>query len=244
MFFYVHSASILLTVQSMDSTTEDRPTWLHLESNPEVMTNFLVDIGMSAEWSVVDLIGIDEELLGFVPQPVAAVIFLYPSSVHDSTEEGDSSLNETVYFMKQMIRNACGTIALLNAVGNNLDKIDLREDSPLQKYFKLVESMSATEKGRELYKNAEIRESHERHSQMGQTAIPNPDDKVGNHFVALIERNGHLYRLNGSKDGPVDHGCSSPETFLYDAAGVCREFVAKHPDCPNFTALAILKPFD
>lgn len=223
---------------------EESPKWLHLESNPEVMTNFLVDIGMSAEWSVVDLIGIDEDLLGFVPQPVAAIIFLYPSSVHDTTEEGDISLNESVFFMKQVIRNACGTIALLHAVGNNLDKIELCEDSPLKKYFISVDSMSPLERGQELSKNSEIRQSHEFHALQGQTTTPNLDDKVDNHFVALVERNGRIYRLNGGKNGPVDHGPSSPETFLYDAAGICRQFIAKHPDCHNYTALAILKAFD
>lgn len=218
--------------------------WLCLESNPEVMTNFLVDIGMSAEWSVVDLIGIDEDALGFVPQPVAAIIFLYPSTVHDTTEEGDTSLNESVYFMKQVIRNACGTIALLHGVGNNLDKIELREGSPLKKYYEAVNSLSPLERGKELCKNSEILQSHELHALQGQTTTPNLDDKIDNHFVALVERNGRLYRLNGSKNGPVDHGPSSQETFLYDAAAVCRQFIDKHPDCHNYTALAILKAFD
>lgn len=223
---------------------ENPPRWLHLESNPEVMTNFLVDIGMSAEWSVVDLIGIDEDVLGFVPQPVAAIIFLYPSSVHDSAEEGDTSLNDSVYFMKQVIRNACGTIALLHGVGNNLDKIQLRDDSPLKKFFESVDSLGPLDKGIELSKNEEIRKSHEFHALQGQTSTPNLDEKVDNHFVALVERNGRLYRCNGSKEGPVDHGPSSQETFLYDAAAVCRQFIDKHPDCHTYSALAILKAFD
>lgn len=223
---------------------EDPPKWLPLESNPEIMTNFLVDIGMSAEWSVVDLIGIDDDVLGFVPQPVAALIFLYPPTVHDSNEDGDPSCNESVFFAKQVIRNACGTVALLHGVGNNLDKIQLRDDSPLKKYFDAVESMNALDKGIELSKNAEIQRSHELHARQGQTSTPNLDDKIDNHFVALVERNGRIYRLNGSKSGPVDHGPSSQETFLYDAAAVCRQFIAKHPDCHNYTVLAILKGFD
>lgn len=222
---------------------EDYPRWLTLESNPEVMTNFLVDIGMSAEWSVVDLIGIDEDVLGFVPQPVAAIIFLYPPTAHDSTEDGDPSCNESVYFMKQVIRNACGTIALIHAVGNNLDQIELRDGSPLKNYYEAVASLSPLEKGTELGKNDEIRKSHEVYALQGQTTTPDLDENVENHFVALVERNGRLYMLNGSKSGPVDHGPSSPETFLYDAAAVCRKFIAKE-DCHRYTALAILKGFD
>lgn len=222
---------------------ETEPRWLTLESNPDVMTNFLVDIGMSAEWSVVDLIGIDEDVLGFVPQPVAALIFLYPPTVHDSDEDGDATC-QSVYFMKQTIRNACGTFALLHGIGNNLDKIQLRDDSPMKKYFESVELLSPLERGIELGKNDDIRKSHEVHALQGQTTTPQLNDKVDNHFVALVERNGRLYRLNGGKNGPVDHGPSSQETFLYDAAAVCRQFIAKHPDCHNYSVLAIVKAFD
>ncbi|XP_037040648.1 ubiquitin carboxyl-terminal hydrolase isozyme L3-like [Bradysia coprophila] len=223
---------------------DDRPVWLPLESNPTVMTNFLVDIGMSAEWSVVDLIGIDEDVLGFVPQPVAAIIFLYPPTVHDSDESGDDALNDSVFFMKQMVRNACGTVALIHGVGNNLDKIQLVDDSPLKKYFESVQSLNKIEKGLEMSRNADIRKSHELHAQQGQTSTPNLNENVENHFVALIERNGRIYQLNGGKDGPVDHGPSSQETFLYDAAAVCRQFIAKHPDCNSYSVLAISKAFD
>lgn len=222
---------------------DGRPWWLPLESNPEVMTNFLVDIGMSAEWSVVDLIGIDEDVLGFVPQPVAAVIFLYPPTVHDSTEDGDPTLNDSVFFTKQMVRNACGTVALIHAVGNNLHQIQLRDGSPLKEYYEKVEKLSALDRGLELSKNEGIRTSHEVHAQQGQTVTPNLEERAENHFIALVERNGRIYLLNGSKRGPVDHGPSSPETFLYDAAAVCRKFSAKL-DCHRYTAVAILKPFD
>ena len=34
-------------------------------------------------------------------------------------------VSEKVYFMKQTVGNACGTIGLLHAVGNNLNQVDL-----------------------------------------------------------------------------------------------------------------------
>ena len=35
-----------------------------------------------------------------------------------------------------------------------------------------------------------------------------------NHFIALVEKGGHLYEMDGRKDGPINHGATSAETFL------------------------------
>ena len=35
---------------------------------------------------------------------------------------------------------------------------------------------------------------------------PSLDDKVDFHFIAFVEKNGHLYELDGRKTGPVDCG--------------------------------------
>ena len=46
------------------------------QSNPDVMSNFLYEMGLQREWGVVDVIGFDTELLHFLPQPVVALILL------------------------------------------------------------------------------------------------------------------------------------------------------------------------
>jgi len=218
------------------------PLWLPLESNPDIMTKFLVDMGMNPEWAVVDVIGFDAELLEFLPQPVVALILLYPVSKIDAGPNGSlDGVSSKVFYMKQTIRNACGTIALIHAVCNNIDSIPLKEGSMLESFYKKNKDKSPEERGRDLEESPDITNTHEQNAQEGQTAAPDISAEVDHHFIAIIQKDGRLFELDGRKDGPVDHGASSPETFLKDAAAVARVFISKNPECLDFTAVALAK---
>ena len=38
-------------------------------------------------------------------------------------------VSKSVYFMKQTVGNACGTVGILHSIANNLDKVNLSEHS-------------------------------------------------------------------------------------------------------------------
>ena len=44
-----------------DSKKDER--WLPIESNPEVMNSFLRKLGVSSDWEINDVFGLDPELL-------------------------------------------------------------------------------------------------------------------------------------------------------------------------------------
>lgn len=51
------------------------------------------------------------------------------AAVYDDHVKSNGSIPENVFFMKQKISNACGTFALIHALANNKNKIDLGNDS-------------------------------------------------------------------------------------------------------------------
>ena len=40
----------------------------------------------------------------------------------------------------------------------------------------------------------------------GDTEVPSLDAKIDLHFIALVERDGRLYELDGRKQSAIDHG--------------------------------------
>ncbi|XP_037911694.1 ubiquitin carboxyl-terminal hydrolase isoform X2 [Hermetia illucens] len=221
-------------------------TWLPMESNPDVMSSYIHKLGVSKDWSLIDVVGLDEELLEWVPKPVKALILLFPCSeayekYRDAEDEklkqNPPKYPDDLFYMKQCVHNACGTIALVHSLANNKD-IPI-EEGILQNYLKAATSLSPEERGRTLEADEAFTTAHHELAQQGQTAA-NPDEGANHHFVALINKDGHLFELDGRKSAPVDHGETSEGKFLNDAARVCKEFMERDPDEVRFTVIALV----
>ncbi|XP_046635339.1 ubiquitin carboxyl-terminal hydrolase isozyme L3-like [Daphnia pulicaria] len=223
----------------------DNQRWIPLESNPEVMNKFLTSVGVSSKWRINDVYGLDSELLATLPSPALAVLLLFPlndkfESYFQKQEEAKKSetVSPNVYFLKQTVGNACGTIALIHAVANNLDRIDV-STGHLKNFLDATKDLSPDERAVKLEADVGLSSAHEESAQGGQTEAPSRDEKVNLHFIALVEKDGGLYELDGRKPHPVPHGNTTRETFLEDAAKVCRELMAVDPEEVHFTLVAL-----
>lgn len=219
--------------------------WLPLESNPDVMNKCLKELGVPEKWGISDVISFDEEFVNMVPSPCLALLLLFPwtPKYFEHTEKQEELLKgkqeevDGVYYMKQTIKNGCGTIALIHAVANNESHLNLQPESALKKFLNLTRNLTPEEKGKELEQNMDISTAHESSAQEGQTETPNIDDDVNLHFIALVNVNGKLLELDGRKFGPIVHGSTSEKTFVKDAFRVCKEYMAREPENLNFNAL-------
>lgn len=223
-------------------------TWLPLESNPEVLNKYLVQLGVSPLWNVVDIYGTDEELLAFVPQPLKSLIFLFPCSdayeefrAKEDAEQKAKNIEhpKNLFYMRQYVHNACGTIALVHAVLNNPD-IELEEGSVIKKYWEAAKDKTPEERGKLLENDGKFTETHESIANEGQTVAPDINEKIYHHFIAFVHHEGKLYELDGRKNFPIQHGETTPERLLYDAIAVCKEYIARDPQDVRFTMMGLV----
>lgn len=231
------------------ATTDETPSakrWLPLEANPDVMNQFLWGLGLLPDTAeCYDVYGLDEELLEMVPKPVLAVLFLYPITskteeermLQDKENEKKES-SSRVYFMKQTVGNACGTIGLLHAVGNITSEVKLDEGSFLDKFFKSTARMNPLERAAYLENDREMEVAHSVAATAGDTET---SDYVDTHFICFTCVDGELYELDGRKSGPISHGATTPASLLQDAAKVIKSMIQKNPDSHNFNVIAISK---
>lgn len=217
--------------------------WLPLEANPDVMNQFLWGLGLPEnEAECYDVYGLDEQLLEMVPEPVLAVLFLYPLTSKTEEErlqqENEKKHNTRVYFMKQTVGNACGTIGLLHALGNITSEIKLTEGSFFDRFFKATASMDPLQRAAFLENDREMEVAHSVAATAGDTeALVD----VNAHFICFACVDGELYELDGRKSGPISHGQSSPNTLLRDAAKVIQGVIQKNPDSLNFNVIVVSK---
>ncbi|MED6185734.1 Ubiquitin carboxyl-terminal hydrolase 3 [Stylosanthes scabra] len=229
------------------ATLDERPSakkWLPLEANPDVINQFLWGLGLPPEEAESsDVYGLDDDLLQMVPTPVLAVLFLYPLTSKTEEErlqqENDKKEHSNkVYFMKQTVGNACGTVGLLHALGNISSEIKLVDGSFFDKFFKATASMDPLQRGVFLENDREMEVAHAVAASAGDTEA---SDNVDTHFICFVCVDGELYELDGRKSGPISHGPSSPSTLLKDAAKVIQSMIQKNPESLNFNVIAISK---
>ncbi|CAG9463885.1 unnamed protein product [Pedinophyceae sp. YPF-701] len=226
--------------------------WLPLESNPEVMSEFAQQLGLdTSQWRFHDVYGLDPELLAMVPQPVAAVLMLFPlteesekaQKLQEEEMKGQAqAIDEKVWFTKQTISNACGTVGVLHAIGNNLERLPIQEGSFFARFFASVAHMDPKERARFLEDPPQgapdIEDAHAAAASSGQTRPPAEGEEVLLHFVAFVQVNDRLYELDGRKIAPVDHGPTSASTLLQDSARVVRTFMER-ANSINFNLIAL-----
>ena len=151
--------------------------------------------------------------------------------------------------MKQTINNACGTIGIMHILGNCVysEGIPLQEDSYLERFLSNSLSMSPEERGAELENgnNSDIIEiAHKLAASSGQSRVPDANEKVSLHFVAIVPKDWGIYELDGRADKPIYHG--SYENFEKEACErvILKEFFAVDPTDHNYTILALVPNTD
>lgn len=121
-------------------------------------------------YSFQDCWGLDESLLSFVNQPCVAVILLFPLPLEGKQEE-QTTQSEKLIWIPQLIRNACGTMAVLHALCNTVDIVTSDESCKLRELVHSLSSMSTEERGKHITKENTIQDAHNDVVNMGSTEV-------------------------------------------------------------------------
>ncbi|KAK9455298.1 peptidase C12, ubiquitin carboxyl-terminal hydrolase [Dipodascopsis uninucleata] len=187
-----------------------------LESNPEVLTQLAHTIGLEQDLAFHDVYSLDDpELLEFIPRPAYALLFVFPiSETYESFRREQDAGKETyeptkpeeadVIWVKQTIKNACGTYALLHSALNGPAFDHVIPGSLLSTFKKDLVPLSTAERAVYIESSVDLERAHASVASQGETAAPDANDDVELHYVAFVKASsGILYELDGRRAGPI-----------------------------------------
>jgi ubiquitin carboxyl-terminal hydrolase L3 len=122
-----------------------------------------------------------------VPQPVKAVLILFPittatEELKDKEEaklkESGQEISSNLWFTKQTVSNACGTVAMLHAFANA--DVQYKSGSFLEAFMKVCADLDPMQRAKMLENPSkgqpDVEAVHQEAGKDGQTAPP-PDDE-------------------------------------------------------------------
>ena len=235
--------------------------WQAVESNPETFNELCSALGVPREWAWGDVYGLEPDLLALVPQPVAAVMLLWPSGSETIlalkaaqrdvrsklSAEGGRDPNENVFYMRQRVRNACVTVAAAHAVANCGSSFQLLSGSVKHSFLDQCNSAVTTpsKRGRIFAESDALKALHDAcvASEHNQTSSPEAGSNITEHFCAFVRVADSLVKLDGSLEAaPIWHGPTSEESFLGDVAAVVRtNYMDNAPGSNSWSIMALAK---
>ena len=233
------------------ATARKEKKWFPLESNPQVLNSYISKLGFDTSlYQFTDIFSTEEWALAMIPPGAVAVVFLFPVTPAQEefrAKEKDEApipgnVDDSVWYIKQRIGNACGTIGILHALANIPEPLKVAAipaDSWLGTFYESCPAqLSPITKAEILEGDTQIEQKHDEATSDGQNQTSRGSD-VETHFVAVVNVNGGLYELDGRKDRAIRHGDTSAETFLKDAAKVVQGFMDRDPGELRFNILAL-----
>jgi ubiquitin carboxyl-terminal hydrolase L3 len=206
---------ISVSAANAGELNQPKPRWMPLEGNPEVLNKYIKNLGVKNDnYEFVEIIGFDEELLEFVPQPVSAVLLIFPITEdheqhrHKEFEEAEHSppdYSQAIYFLKQTVGNACGSIAVIHAIANNLEKFQLDLHKPLAQFLETTKLMTPEQRAEHLKHAMDMATANDNIAEEGESRVIDRDEHVNLHFVCFVNVNNELYELDGRHPHPIKH---------------------------------------
>lgn len=225
----------------------DEKTVTPLTSDPKAFAEYAEKLGLDLNSaSFYDIYGFDADLYEFTPKPVYSVIFLFSIGEKDGFLETrykkplpeDQIPTPRPWFSLQTVHNACGTMAILHSILNNLEHIKIKPDSWLSKFVEKTAKMTPEQRAKLIHNDDTLFSFHEQTAKNSDVAIP---EKVAEHFVAFTEVGGKLWELDGRKPQPICHG-EVKDVLAESLAYIQKEFMPNLANSLMVSLISFSKP--
>lgn len=254
-FFLWGKKSQVKNITSLISSLPMTRSVIPLESNPEIFNALSYKLGLSPVLQFHDVYSItDADMLAFLPQPIYAVIMLFPITEgyenHRHRQDagkpdvyGNESFQDIKWF-KQTIGNACGLYALLHILSNLPSDFIIKNLILKETFLSQLKSTSTTADVSKLVDNLEQNiQLDSNYGNQGQTEAPEADTTVNLHFITFVKgKDNHLYELDGRRKGPVDLGESVADNNILNDQKLIDEvqFFMNNTDEENRNNFALM----
>ncbi|KAF7319285.1 Ubiquitin carboxyl-terminal hydrolase [Mycena chlorophos] len=237
----------------MTRSTPGPYSGIPLESDPAIFTDLLRALGVKG-LQFHDLLFLDplEEVRASLPGPVLAVILIYATTPdyeaglrkerQDARDAGKGyagvGAEEPTLWFDQTIRHACGFMGILHAAANlspaGQDGQYIEPNSLLSNLLRDALSLAPAERAALLKSSLGIAEAYNAASIRGTSQIVHAEEEAIGHYVCFTRspQNGHIYELDGGKNGPIDQNewLGGDQDILSAGLKLAQEFIAKRTD--------------
>ncbi len=100
-------------------------------------------------------------------------------------EDQGQTVSPRVFYMRQTVGNACGTVGLLHCVANAQNSLVIADNSYLSKFLATTADMTPQERAVYLEQDDEIEVTHVVAASEGQSDQIDADQDVNTHFVCF-----------------------------------------------------------
>lgn len=224
-------------MSSAGEMDDSKPRWMPLEGNPEVLNKYIRNLGVKNEdYEFVEVIGFDDDLLAFVPQPVSAVLLIFPiTEQHEQHRQKEleeathtpTDHSQAIYFLKQTVGNACGSIAVIHSIANNLDQFQLDQHRPLAHFLETTKLMSPEQRAEHLEHAIDMATANDVIAEEGESRVIDRDEQVNLHFVCFVNVNNELYELDGRHPHPIKHAVQLSSGQSLDLLRATKDVIVK-----------------
>ena len=236
---------------------EYKKSFIPLESDPEIFTELMHDLGASSNLQFIDVWSLEDDDIGFTPRPVLALILILPpcpiyEKQRDTRNLTTHDESGEVVWMKQKVNNACGLYSIIHSVCNIPGIIGKRIHILLLCYtdrHTYIEPSSVLDRFAKSHNRTKFLEDDEelercymKSALKGHSEAPSAETEVDHHYISLIKHSGRLYILDGDMDGPMIKGELEENKDVLGrlAIDVIREYTKSDTD-GTFSLLALVE---